>query len=232
VATGEAGDSFGLLESRDPVLLATSEPRVFMGGGLGGGTVMEAMAEGVEASKVIEAFLYTGKAIRQTTPYDKESCGRYLDHRDAERAPLVQPSGVEGYSEEEPGPKPSAACSATATTAWPPARCSSVPQRPKKLAVEVYTDMGVNPPLSSRTATREVYSCNICGHCASVCAEDVDTGALMQFPARPGARPAWRLPPCTTTGCARWTSPRRRRRSLRRRGARHPASTPSIRAAS
>ena len=182
VATGEAGDSFGLLESRDPVLLATSEPRVFMGGGLGGGTVMEAMAEGVEASKVIEAFLYTGKAIRQTTPYDKESCGRYLDHRDAERAPLVQPSGVEGYSEEEARAEAQRCLQCDCDDCL--AACEMLKRfrkDPKKLAVEVYTDMGVNPPLSSRTATREVYSCNICGHCASVCAEDVDTGALMQF---------------------------------------------------
>ena len=41
--------------------------------------------------------------------------------------------------------------------------------------------MGVNPPLSSRTATREVYSCNMCGYCSSVCPEGVDVGALMQF---------------------------------------------------
>jgi ferredoxin len=52
---------------------------------------------------------------------------------------------------------------------------------PKKLSVEVFTDMGVNPPLSSRTATREVYSCNVCGYCASVCPEAVDTGSLLQF---------------------------------------------------
>ena len=52
---------------------------------------------------------------------------------------------------------------------------------PHKIAVEVYTDMGVNPPLSVRAVTREAYSCNICGHCKSVCPEDVDMGALLQF---------------------------------------------------
>ena len=32
-----------------------------------------------------------------------------------------------------------------------------------------------------RTVTREVYSCNICGYCKSVCPEGVDMGALLQF---------------------------------------------------
>ena len=52
---------------------------------------------------------------------------------------------------------------------------------PHKIAVEVFNDMGVNPPFSVRTVTREVYSCNICGYCKSVCPEKVDMGALLQF---------------------------------------------------
>ncbi len=52
---------------------------------------------------------------------------------------------------------------------------------PHKIADEVYTDMGASPPLSSRSLTREAYSCNICGYCKSVCPVDVDMGALLQF---------------------------------------------------
>jgi Fe-S oxidoreductase len=182
LATGQGGDSFGLGDSRDPVLLTTSEPRVFMGGELCGGTVMEAIAQGVEASKLIEAFLYTGKAVRPATPYDKEGCGRYLHHRDAERAPLVPAAQPEGYTEEEARAEAQRCLQCDCDDCL--AACEMLKRfrkDPKKLGVEVFTDMGVNPPLSSRTATREVYSCNICGYCASVCAEAVDTGALMQF---------------------------------------------------
>lgn len=50
-----------------------------------------------------------------------------------------------------------------------------------KIAVEVFSDMGVNPPFSVRTLTREVYSCNICGYCKSVCPVNVDIGTLLQF---------------------------------------------------
>jgi Fe-S oxidoreductase len=52
---------------------------------------------------------------------------------------------------------------------------------PHKIAVDVYGDMHVNPPFSVRTVTREVYSCNICGYCKSVCPVDVDIGALSQY---------------------------------------------------
>ena len=41
--------------------------------------------------------------------------------------------------------------------------------------------MGVNPPFSVRTITREAYSCNICGHCKSVCPEGVDMGGVLQL---------------------------------------------------
>jgi Fe-S oxidoreductase len=52
---------------------------------------------------------------------------------------------------------------------------------PHKIAVEVFNDMGANPPFSIRTITREVYSCNICGYCKSICPEQVDIGALLQL---------------------------------------------------
>jgi Fe-S oxidoreductase len=53
-------------------------------------------------------------------------------------------------------------------------------KRPQKLATEVYTDTGVAPPYSSHTLTRETYSCNMCGHCKTVCPENIDLGALLR----------------------------------------------------
>ena len=64
IATGAGGESFGLGEICDPLLFTTSEPKVFMGGAICGADVMESIAQGVEASMVIEAFLQTGRATR------------------------------------------------------------------------------------------------------------------------------------------------------------------------
>ncbi len=182
VATGAGGDSFGLLESWERDLLTTSVPGVFMGGMLCGATLMEGIAQGVEASRNIEVFLQTGKASRTYGDHDRESCEHYLEHKGAVSVPLVEASGPDGYNEEEAKAEAARCLQCDCDSCI--AACEML-QRfrkdPHKIAVEVYTDMGVNPPLSVRAVTREAYSCNICGHCRSVCPEDVDMGALLQF---------------------------------------------------
>jgi hypothetical protein len=183
VATGSGGDSFGLLEGWDAWLLTTAVPGVFLGGMLGGGDALEAIAQGVEASKIMEVFLQTGKATRSPSVYEKkENCDRYLTHAGAAQAPLVVAASTDGYDAEEA--KAEAARCFRCDCGSCIAGCEMLKKfrkDPHKIAVEVYTDMCVNPPFSSRTVTREVYSCNVCGHCRSVCPEDVDIGGLMQF---------------------------------------------------
>jgi Fe-S oxidoreductase len=182
VATGTGGDSYGLLDSWNSELLTTSAPKVFMGGALSGATLMESIAQGVQASKTIEVFLQTGKAAGTHGGYDREKCKRYLEHDGAGSAPRVEASGPEGYT--EPEARAEAARCLQCDCDGCIAGCEMLKRfrkDPHKIAVEVYTDMGVNPPFSSRTVTRETYSCNICGYCKSVCPEDVDLGALLQF---------------------------------------------------
>ena len=182
VATGAGGDSFGLLESWDNELLATSEPRVFLGGTLCGATRMEGIAQGVEVSKTIEVFLQTGKAAHTYgSRYDKANCDRYLAHDGAVSKPRVEASSPEGYTEEEA--KAEAARCFQCDCVECMVACEMLKRfrkDPDKIAVEVFSDMGVNPPFSIHTLTREVYSCNICGYCKSICPESVDMGSLLQ----------------------------------------------------
>jgi Fe-S oxidoreductase len=185
VATGAEGNSFGLLKSWESGLLTTSIPKVFMGGTLCGVSLMEGIAQGIEVSKTIEVFLQTGKAAPTHGIHNKNGCGRYLSHEDAVSAPLVQASSLDGYSEEEA--KQEAARCLQCDCDRCMAACEMLKRfrkDPHKIAVEVFTDMGVNPPFSIHTLTREVYSCNICGYCKSVCPESVDMGALLQFSRR------------------------------------------------
>ncbi|MCE5252996.1 MAG: FAD-dependent oxidoreductase [Actinomycetia bacterium] len=181
VATGAGGGSFGLLESWDRGLLTTSMPKVFMGGELCGVTLMEGIAQGIEASKIIEVFLQTGRATRPPGEYDKAKCGHYLDHEGAVSVPLVQASGPDGYTEAEA--KAEAARCLQCDCGKCIAACemlSRFRKDPRQIALEVYTDMEANP-FSTRAVTRETYSCNICGYCRSVCPVGVDIGALLQF---------------------------------------------------
>jgi Fe-S oxidoreductase len=182
VATGAGDDPSGLLGSWDAGLFTTSVPGVFLGGSLAGATLMEAIAQGLEASKIMEVYLETGRIDRASTVYDREGCGRILHHKGAVPVARVQAAQPEGYTEEEARTEARRCLQCDCHDCM--AACEMLKRfgkDPHKLAVEVYTDMGVNPPLSSRTATREVYSCNVCGYCSSVCPEGVDVGALMQF---------------------------------------------------
>jgi Fe-S oxidoreductase len=181
VATGAGGDSFGLLEGWDCGVYATRVPRVFLGGSLTGSTVVEAIAEGVEASRVIENFLQTGKVVRAGDDYAKEACARYLTHEGVVRAPLVSPAGGEGYTADEARMEAARClqCDCDACVAG----CEMLRRYgkyPRKLALEAHADLALNP-FGSRTLTREVYSCTMCGHCTSVCPEDVDVGGLLRL---------------------------------------------------
>jgi Fe-S oxidoreductase len=182
VATGAGSDAFGLAGACDRALFTTALPKVFVGGQVCGATLMEAIAEGVEASKVMEMFLATGRVARASTPYDKEGCGRFLEHRGASSAARVVAAQPEGYTEDEARAEAQRCLQCDCDDCL--VACEMLKRfrkEPKKIGVEVFTDMGVNPPLSSRTVTREVYSCNVCGYCGSICPEGVDVGALMQF---------------------------------------------------
>ncbi len=182
VATGVGGESFGLLGTWDPELLTTAQPRVFMGGALCGATLMEGIAQGIQASTSIEVFLLTGRIAATHGGRGEDKRDRYVEHHGAVSAPRVEPSGPDGYTEEEARAEAGRCLQCDCADCI--AACEMLRRfrkDPRKIATEVYTDMGVNPPFSTRAVTREAYSCNVCGYCKSVCPESVDMGALLQL---------------------------------------------------
>jgi Fe-S oxidoreductase len=181
IATGENGSDFGLKDSWEPELQTTANPRVFMGGGVVGSPLMEAIAQGPEVSKAIEHFLATGKAAKTNDDFDRTKCNRYLRHDGATSMPLVTAASPEGYTDEEA--RAEAARCFKCDCDYCERSCEMLEwfrKKPHRIAVEVFTD-SQGSTLSSRTLTREAYSCNICGKCKSVCPEAVDIGALLQF---------------------------------------------------
>ncbi len=182
VATGAGGDPLGVLADWDAHLFTTSLPRLFAGGMLCGATLMEGIAQGLQASKTIEGFLQTGRAVRPYGDYDQSKCDRYLVHPGATSVPRVEAADPSGYSREE------AVLEATRCLQCDCDAClvgcemlRRFRKDPHMIATRVHADMEVNPPFSVRTVTREVYSCNICGYCTSVCPEGVDMGGLLRF---------------------------------------------------
>ena len=181
VATGADGEDFGLLPGWDGRLLTTDIGNVFLGGALTGAPLMESIAQGSAASKLIESYLLAGKAADAPAP-DRKNCERYLRHDGAESRPLVEKANGVTYTEEEARAEASRCFQCDCD--YCEASCEMLKwyrKKPHKLGMEVFTDSIANSLVSTRTLTREAYSCNICGKCKSVCPEDVDIGALMQF---------------------------------------------------
>jgi len=100
----------------------------------------------------------------------------------SDAVPRVQASSPDGYTEEEAKSEAARCLQCDCNNCLRACEMlKAFKKNPHKIAVEVFNDMGVNPPFSVHTLTREVYSCNLCGYCKSVCPESVDMGGLLQF---------------------------------------------------
>ncbi|MDR2615469.1 MAG: NAD(P)-binding protein, partial [Oscillospiraceae bacterium] len=95
VATGDRGEAFGLMDGFDPALLTTSEPRVFLGGGLVGAELMESIAHGRLVSRSIEAYFQVGR-VSVPDAHNNNVCSWTPDTTLAEFSPRVEPSGADG----------------------------------------------------------------------------------------------------------------------------------------
>ena len=180
IATGEGGEDFGLLSSWDPILMTSSRGTVFLGGGLCGMPLMESIAAGTSLARLMEGAIQTGRA--QGSPRPHRCHSHRLIPPDAPSAPPVLPSDPEtGYTKEEVKAEASRCFQCVCD------RClkgcellDHYHKAPQQISMEILADSGPHF-LAGRTMTRETYSCNQCGWCASACPEGVDLGALFQF---------------------------------------------------
>jgi Fe-S oxidoreductase len=185
VATGVGGDDFGLLPGFDEKLLSTENPRVFLVGTLTGVNRMEGIAHGAAVSLSVEVFLQTGKTSATFGGYDKSNCTRYLDHADDESFAYTPPISPEGFTADEARREASRCLKCDCESCMTSCEMLALfKKRPQQIATQVYSDMGVVPPYSSHTLTRETYSCNMCGYCESVCPTGVNVGDVIALSRR------------------------------------------------
>lgn len=179
LATGANGRDFGLLSGWTPELLTTREPNVFLGGALTGAGIIGAVAQGKSISKTADVFLQTGKASE--TMGESATCTVNPDYSNEPSSARIEPAGRDGYTGDEAGAEIARCfqcdCNKCMTSCE---MLGMFRKKPKKIAFEVFTDTQANPPYSTHTLTRQTYSCNMCGHCKSICPADVDIGALLQ----------------------------------------------------
>ena len=168
----------------DAVYFATGEGgfrleggKYFAGGPCAGWSFMEGIAMGPEASKVIEAYLMTGRADPILPHEHAAHCERYVSHEGVEPAAPVE-------TETEDGAKAEAArCMKCDCTDCIDA-CIMLQQYRKKphgLAREAYADSAAAPPIATQSLVRQTYSCLNCGRCNAVCPTNANLGAMFML---------------------------------------------------
>jgi Fe-S oxidoreductase len=180
VATGKNGDNFGLLpRDIDGFPFVSSMPGVFIGGMLAGVGDTEALAHGLRAAWVIEAFLKTGnmKSARAASP-----TRMVLDKGALKYMAPVTPKSEGRFSREE---------AALESARCVKCRCDACFRHcgllqyydkfPKRLEEEV--EATVNPGSldgNGTVVTRFISTCSQCGLCAEVCPMDIDLGLFLR----------------------------------------------------
>lgn len=182
IATGDPAADFSLSGSWDPVLYTTERPGWFLGGGVAGMPLMESMAAAKKLSQLLEAYLQTGRAALVVEQSAADCPGHFVEHPGEESKVRVVPADGGQYTKEEA--KAEAARCMQCVCDGCMSKCELMAhyrKTPGKLAVEISADSHTTPPFSNCAATRQTYSCNLCGNCAEFCPEGIDLGALFKF---------------------------------------------------
>ena len=180
IATGRNGDGFGLAETRDSSFL-TSRPGWFAVGEVCGTDACGALAEGNTVPNAVEAYLLSGSTGFSSVVWDRANCTRFVDHTGAERKPLTPKSG-EIYTKDEAKTEAGRCLQCDCTDCMKACEHLLKYRRtPLRFTMDVYQDSQVRPPVTSHSATRAVYSCNLCGRCSRICPEETDLPGLFCF---------------------------------------------------
>lgn len=168
----------------DAVYFATGEngfrlegARYFSGGPCAGYSLMEGIAMGPEASKVIEAYLMTGRPEPILPHAHAANCDRFVSHHGVEPAVPVETETEEGAMAE------AARCMKCDCTDCIDG-CIMLQQfrkKPHGLAREAYADSAAAPPIATQSLVRQTYSCTNCGNCTAVCPTNANLGAMFML---------------------------------------------------
>ena len=181
IATGKDSAFSELALMRDRNTYMTKYNGIFACGEICRATISEAMAEGLAVANYMEAYILSGKPDFGVQIWKKEHCTRIVEHDGVEHTGAVPKTG-DIFTKDE-AKREAARCMQCNCDS-----CLNVcefmkkyKKTPIRFANDVYMDSQVRPPITSHTATKAVYSCNLCGRCKDVCPVETDLPGLFCF---------------------------------------------------
>lgn len=180
VATGENGNTFGLVEDISEINnLKAVDKGIYMGGSILGVSSVEAIAHGLKAATLIEGYI---KTENTKDPQKDIPTKIKLNLKDVVPTdPIIPP--VEGiYSKEEATQEASRCLRCRCDNCMQSCEMMQYFQKfPKRIEEEVH--ITIHPGTldgNGTVATRLISTCNQCGLCGEVCPEDIDVGLFMR----------------------------------------------------
>lgn len=171
-----------LIKTYDDEFFSTSKEGIFLGGELCGYSKIQSIADSVKIANVIESYLMTGKPLKEKEEKFLPERIHMLDHSEEQSKPRVIPSDGNIYTIDEAKSEASRCFLCDCRLCLDKCEMlASFAKRPQKLAQEAYADTNVAPPFSSCTLTKEVFSCNECDYCKTICPVDINLGDLFQI---------------------------------------------------
>ncbi len=174
VAVGAGAEDFDL-QPNGIGAYASTQDGVFFGGAMTGSTHMEAMADGLAASRAIERFFKTGL---MNQPFEQKGTRLVMDTSRYEKKEPVLPSEGAVYSSQEAANEAGRCVMCRCDACMRACDLMSYFEKtPRRVYEEVYVT--IRPGTLSRDgtmATRLISTCNQCGVCKEVCPEHIDFG--------------------------------------------------------
>lgn len=184
VATGRNGTRFGLEDGWDAVTLGTDKQGVFMSSSYKDArSALLPLREGLRVADSIETYLKTGNMGGEAGLFEKKATQKCcekegkrdeLKHSDA-RIMGSEPSSARVYTREEvleeAGRCLLCKCSKCTDAC---ALLTNYRKDPKKVIEDVNMSMSPVKGMTTRLASRQINSCNLCGLCREVCPTDLD----------------------------------------------------------
>jgi Fe-S oxidoreductase len=182
IATGKGGEHFALMAGYDPISLATTQNGVFLSGKTAGreeSSPLIPIREGIQVSQSIEFFLKTGKMGGEAGNHEVVPSRLSVNIAGVERKGAVHPAESTGYTVEEAmeESKRCLRCECDICTAV----CELIAyykKKPKKIIEDVNASLNVVTAITTRVASRQLNSCNLCGLCKEVCPTSLDLGGI------------------------------------------------------
>ena len=174
VATGEGGNTWGLLDGIDPQSFGTEQSGVFVIGNIRGTTPVEDIAQGRIAAFSVEKYLKVGAMDGMPETFRQTHSPLVMDLSRVESGGAVVPKSGEVYDEQE------AVAEACRCLLCDCTICAegceffdAVRKMPRQLVSDAVASLNTR---SNCGVTRAISSCNLCGLCGKICPQGIDMG--------------------------------------------------------